>query len=57
MTNFLKRWRRDRLRALSFPAEWRRFVERNVSVFARLPPADQRELLGHTQVVLAEKHF
>jgi len=57
MTNFLKRWRRVRLRALPFPADWRRFVERNVSVFGRLPPADQRELLGHTQVVLAEKHF
>jgi len=49
--------RRERLRALPFPAEWERIVERNVSAYSRLSQEDQRELLGHTQVLLAEKHF
>jgi Mlc titration factor MtfA (ptsG expression regulator) len=52
-----KDWRRERLRALPFPAEWQRIIERNVAAFGRLSPEDQRELLGHTQVLLAEKHF
>ncbi len=50
-------WKRHRLRALPLPAEWERIVERNVTLFDRLSAADQRELFGHTQVLLAEKHF
>ncbi len=42
---------------MPFPPEWERFIARNVAVYRRLPPEDQRELLGHTQVLLAEKHF
>jgi MtfA peptidase len=57
MFNLFKGWRRERLRSLPFPAEWQRIIERNVSLFGRLSPEDQRELLGHTQVLLAEKHF
>jgi len=57
MIEFFKSRRRARLRALAFPADWQRIVDRNVAVFRRLPPEDQRELLGHTQVLLAEKHF
>lgn len=49
--------RRERLRVLPFPAEWRAIVERNLPVFLRLSAADQAELLGHVQVFLAEKHF
>jgi MtfA peptidase len=54
---FLKRRRRERLRALPVPDEWRRVLERNVPIFRQLPSDDQAELLGHVQVLLAEKHF
>ena len=50
-------WRRERLRTLPFPAEWEGIVARNVTAFRRLSLTDQRELLGHTQVLLSEKHF
>ena len=52
-----KKRRRQKLRAAPFPHAWRHIVERNVPLFARLPSADQTELLGHIQVFLAEKHF
>ncbi len=32
-------------------------ISRTVAFFARLPPADQKELLGHVRVFLAEKRF
>ena len=54
---FLKRRRRQRLRAQPFPRAWRLIVTRNLPIFRRLPPEDQTELLGHVQVFLAEKHF
>lgn len=57
MIDLFKSQRRERLRSTPFPAEWLRFLERNVSVYRRLPPTDQRELQGHAQVLLAEKHF
>ena len=57
MFGILRQRRRKRLRAQPFPPAWRAIVERNVRAFNRLPPADQRELLGHAQVLLAEKHF
>ena len=49
--------RRDRLRAEPFPAKWRAILERNLAFFRRLSDGDRAELLGHTQVFLAEKHF
>jgi Mlc titration factor MtfA (ptsG expression regulator) len=49
--------RRERLRAEPFPESWRRLVERRVPVYWRLVPADRQELLGHTRVLLEEKHF
>ena len=54
---FLKRRRRERLRAQSFPPAWRAIITRNLPIFRRLPPEDQIELLGHVQVFLREKHF
>lgn len=39
------------------PPEWRAILERNLPVFMRLSAKDKAELLGHTQVFLAEKHF
>ena len=52
-----KRRRRAALRARPFPPEWRVIIAKNVPFVARLPPEDQAELTGHTQVLLAEKHF
>jgi len=49
--------RRERLRAEPFPATWRAILERNLAFFRRLSDDDRAELLGHTQVFLAEKHF
>jgi Mlc titration factor MtfA (ptsG expression regulator) len=61
LTRFLpdlfKSRRRARLRAKPAPPEWRTILERNLPVFERLSTLDQMELLGHTQVFLAEKHF
>jgi Mlc titration factor MtfA (ptsG expression regulator) len=57
MFGLLKQGRRRRLRAQSFPTEWRATIERNVLFFPRLSPADQAELLGSIQVFVAEKHF
>src|SRR5260370_27720761 len=49
--------RRSNLRGRPAPKAWRQILERNLPVFNRLSPEDQIELLGHTQVFLAEKHF
>src|SRR3981081_3022647 len=55
--DLFKSRRRARLRAQPAPPAWRSIVESNLPVFTRLTPDDQAELLGHTQVFLAEKHF
>jgi Mlc titration factor MtfA (ptsG expression regulator) len=49
--------RRERLRAEPFPDHWRRIVELRMPLYSRLSAEDQRELLGHTRVLLEEKHF
>ena len=54
---FTRRKKRERLKAKPFPREWTDILERNVAVYRRLPERDQRELQGHIQVFLAEKHF
>ncbi len=54
---FLKQRRRRWLQAQPFPKEWLVTIERNVLFFHRLAASDQVELLGHTQVFLAEKRF
>src|SRR6267378_2595138 len=55
--DLFKSRRRARLRAQPVPREWRAILERNLPVFSRLSADDKAELLGHTQVFLAEKHF
>jgi Mlc titration factor MtfA (ptsG expression regulator) len=55
--DLFKSRRRARLRAKPAPPEWRAILERNLPVFMRLSAKDKAELLGHTQVFLAEKHF
>ena len=49
--------RRARLRALPFPAPWRRILRQRVPALARLPADLQRQLKQHVQVFLAEKPF
>src|SRR6266568_4486129 len=55
--DFLKQWRRRRLRARPFPKEWLKLIQRHVIFFPRLSASDRAELLGHVQVFLAEKRF
>jgi len=55
--DLFKSRRRTRLRREPTPPEWRTILERNLDVFNRLPPKDQDELLAHTKIFLAEKHF
>ena len=57
MFGLLKQRRRQRVRSQPFPEEWRAIISRNVPFFGRLPTEDQKELLGHVQVFLAEKRF
>lgn len=57
MFGLLSGRRRSHLRSQEFPHSWLRIVQRNVAVFRRLTKEDQRELLGHAQVILDEKHF
>src|SRR5262245_45574328 len=54
---FFSRRRRDRIRSAPLPTEWLGIIERNAPFYASLPDADRRELVGHVQVFLAEKHF
>ncbi|MDQ6690805.1 MAG: zinc-dependent peptidase [Gemmatimonadota bacterium] len=55
--DLFKSRRRTRLLAQPAPPAWRGILERNLPIFARLSAADQAELLGHTQIFVAEKHF
>jgi len=55
--DLFKSRRRARVRSLPPPPVWREILEHNLPIFNRLPAEDQAELLGHTQVFLAEKHF
>lgn len=57
MLGFFKRRRREALMADPFPSEWLAIIQKNVPYFRLLSPEDQRELLGHVQVFLAEKEF
>jgi len=57
MFNLFKEHRRKRLRSLPFPPAWLTIIKKNVLIYSRLSQADQRELLGHIQVFLAEKYF
>lgn len=57
MFGFLKRRRRERVRARPFPPEWRAVLERRFPLYERLSPEDRRELEGHVQVFLEEKSF
>ncbi len=49
--------RRKRLKNQSLPPAWLSVMERNVSLYHRLPREDREELHGHIQIFLAEKNF
>ena len=55
--SLLKQHRRKCLRRRPFPKEWLAFIQRHVVFFRRLSASDRAELLGHTQIFLAEKRF
>ncbi len=55
--DIFKSRRRARVRSLPPPPAWRQILEQNLPIFNRLPEPDRAELLGHTQVFVAEKHF
>ena len=57
MFAWLKRRRREALRRRPFPPAWQAIIQKNVPYVARLPAADQAELLRDVQVFVAEKHF
>ncbi len=57
MFGIFKGRQRRRLRAEPVPEAWRAIISRNLPFFDRLSPDDQKELLGHVQVFLAEKRF
>jgi hypothetical protein len=54
---FLKKRRREEVRAQPFPAEWLAIIERNVPMYARLSEADRDELLQRVLVFIDEKNF
>ncbi len=51
------RWRRHRLQQRPFPQPWQQILEKQVSLYRRLPPPLQQQLREHMQVFLAEKQF
>ncbi len=57
MFGLFKEQRRRRSRTQPPPEEWRAIIQRNLPFFGRLAPEDQKELLGHVQIFLEEKHF
>jgi hypothetical protein len=57
MFGYFKRRRRERLRTAPFPPEWCQILQKKVPLYSRLDAADRKELHGHLQVFLAEKHF
>jgi MtfA peptidase len=57
LLRLLRDRRRRRLRGTPVPDEWRRLLEHRFVSFRRLSESDRSELLGHVQVILAEKRF
>jgi Mlc titration factor MtfA (ptsG expression regulator) len=49
--------RRQKLLAKPPPEEWRRILEQNLGVYARLPSDQQQKLLATIQVITAERPF
>ena len=54
---FFKKWRRNKIAARAFPAEWLEIIKTNVPYYRRLSAADEKELQRHILIFLAEKRF
>ena len=54
---FIKKWRRKRIAARAFPAQWLEIIKTNVPYYRRLSIADEKELQRHILIFLAEKRF
>ena len=53
----LRKWRRQRLEKLPFPAEWLKMLRERVPYYGLLSPDEQAELQKLIRVFLAEKKF
>jgi len=52
-----KKWRRKSIGSRHFPLAWLGIITKNVQLYRRLSPDDQKELQRHILIFLAEKHF
>ena len=50
-------YRRGRVRAVAFPAAWRKILQRRVPLVRKLPAHLQLQLKKHMQIFIAEKSF
>jgi hypothetical protein len=54
---WFKKRRRNRLTKQQFPERWLRIIEKNVSLYNRLPSEDKTELRRHMLIFIGEKQF
>jgi hypothetical protein len=52
-----KKWHRNRISARHFPLGWLGIITKNVQLYRRLSPDDQKELQRHILIFLSEKRF
>ncbi len=52
-----KKSRREKLKKLPFPKEWEQTLIQYVPIYRYMPKSLKRELHGHIQIFLSEKHF
>lgn len=50
-------WRRKRLLAKPFPAEWLAIIKRRIPFYEKLQPAEQRQLLDLVRLFIADKQY
>ena len=52
-----RKWRRKKVTEKPFPQTWLQIIEGQVPYYQLLPKPDRKELQGHIQIFLSEKHF
>jgi Mlc titration factor MtfA (ptsG expression regulator) len=52
-----KNWKRKKIKQRPFPLKWLEIINQRIPYYQLLPDADKKELLGHAQIFLYEKHF
>ncbi len=55
--SWLRERRRKKLRATPFPSEWQAYLERNLSHYRYLSPAEQTMLRDRTRIFVTEKNW